>query len=216
MTHSLVPVPVPPAEERADLPNTDNPYKVLGVKKRATNEAITAAYRRLARMHHPDRRGSPEDFKRIKAAYELLINAKRRARFDRDGFSSPGKDDPTIQGSALEIIFCAFSSFFQSMEQHLRDLTCEDLELQFNLLNLRQNDPVSIISQGLTEELKGLQKELRLNKRVHKQFKHWKPAVRSVKLIDLYQQVIDQRLFTLEQAIKRNREGILVHIPHVH
>ena len=39
----------------------EDPYKVLGVARDATPEAIKAAYRKLARQHHPDLNpGKPE------------------------------------------------------------------------------------------------------------------------------------------------------------
>ena len=71
-----------------------DPYDVLGVPRDASAEAIKQAYRRLARQHHPDaNRGNPaseEKFKEINAAYEVLSDPEKRARFDRFGQAEAG------------------------------------------------------------------------------------------------------------------------------
>ena len=46
---------------------------VLGLQRGATQVEIKAAYRKLARQHHPDRGGDPEKFKEIHAAYEQAL-----------------------------------------------------------------------------------------------------------------------------------------------
>jgi len=46
--------------------------QVLGVGADATAAEIKQAYRQLARQHHPDAGGDPEQFHRIQQAYELL------------------------------------------------------------------------------------------------------------------------------------------------
>lgn len=49
-----------------------NPYDTLGIPTLAPLSVAKAAYRRLAQQHHPDRGGSEEKFKAIKAAFEYL------------------------------------------------------------------------------------------------------------------------------------------------
>lgn len=66
-----------------------NYYETLGVDPSADAKAIRQAYRRLARQHHPDvNSGDPESaerFKAINAAYEVLSDADKRAKYDRYG-----------------------------------------------------------------------------------------------------------------------------------
>jgi molecular chaperone DnaJ len=59
-------------------------YRILGVKRDATADAIKRAYRRLARKLHPDRGAgsSMEDFQELQAAYETLADVERRRRYD--------------------------------------------------------------------------------------------------------------------------------------
>lgn len=76
-----------------------NPYEVLGVRREADATSIRAAYRQLARAHHPDRGGSDERMGEINAAYEVLSDEEKRARFDRTG-DSRKPDDPEIVAEA--------------------------------------------------------------------------------------------------------------------
>ena len=59
-------------------------YRLLGVSRDATADAIRRAYRRLARRYEPDReaRPDPEDFEELQVAYETLADADRRRRYD--------------------------------------------------------------------------------------------------------------------------------------
>ena len=64
-------------------------YDVLGLKRSASEKEIKAAYRKLARKHHPDvnpgDKKSEERFKEINQAHEVLSDAKTRANYDRYG-----------------------------------------------------------------------------------------------------------------------------------
>ena len=61
-----------------------SPYDELGVGSGASTEEIKLAYRRLARLTHPDvNPGSASRFRRVNAAYRLLSDSTRRAAFDR-------------------------------------------------------------------------------------------------------------------------------------
>ena len=61
-------------------------YKILGVKRGASEAEIKAAYRRLARKHHPDvnpgDKAAAERFKEINEAHEVLSKPDLRARYD--------------------------------------------------------------------------------------------------------------------------------------
>jgi hypothetical protein len=50
-----------------------DPYRVLGVPHGASPAVVLEAYRRLSKLHHPDREGgSDERFVEIQRAYETL------------------------------------------------------------------------------------------------------------------------------------------------
>ena len=78
-------------------------YKILGVPKTATDKEIKAAYRKLARKHHPDvNKNDPKAearFKEINEANEVLSDPSKRQRYDALGsdWSSyrPGPGGPS-------------------------------------------------------------------------------------------------------------------------
>jgi DnaJ-class molecular chaperone len=74
------------------------PYEILGVKPDATPEQIRKAYRKLAKEFHPDLNpGKPAAearFKEISAAYDLLSDADKRARYDRGEIDESGAERP--------------------------------------------------------------------------------------------------------------------------
>lgn len=64
---------------------TDDLYEVLQVSPSASSEVIEAAYRRLARIHHPDVNSSPnsnEMMRRLNHAYQTLSDSKERLAYD--------------------------------------------------------------------------------------------------------------------------------------
>ncbi|NDG48494.1 MAG: hypothetical protein EBY30_05425 [Rhodospirillales bacterium] len=73
-----------------------DPYGILGLKRDASAEAIKAAYRKLARKHHPDLNpGKPEAearFKAVSAAHDLLSDPDKRGRFDRGEIDAEGQE----------------------------------------------------------------------------------------------------------------------------
>jgi DnaJ-class molecular chaperone len=75
-----------------------DPYTVLGVKKDASQDEIQKAYRRLAKKLHPDlnpgNKKAEEQFKEVSAAYDLLGDADKRARFDRGEIDASGTERP--------------------------------------------------------------------------------------------------------------------------
>jgi len=112
-------------------------YQTLGVARDATDEEIKRAYKKLARSHHPDL--NPGDasaetrFKEIGAAYEVLSDRERRARYDRFGTDEPRAADPF--GGGIGDIFEAFfgqgSPFGGAQSGGLR--RGEDLETDVDL-----------------------------------------------------------------------------------
>lgn len=91
-------------------------YEVLGVSKDADQDSIKKAYRKLAMQFHPDKNpdnpDAEEKFKEAAAAYEVLSDTEKRARYDRFGhqaFSGGGGQ----QGfHNVDDIFAQFGDIF--------------------------------------------------------------------------------------------------------
>ena len=71
-----------------------DPYATLGVSRSASEAEIKSAYRKLAKELHPDRnKDNPqaaERFSHVTAAYDLLSDKDKRARFDRGEIDAEG------------------------------------------------------------------------------------------------------------------------------
>jgi molecular chaperone DnaJ len=67
----------------------DELYTTLGVSKKASDEEIKKAYRKLARQYHPDRNpddpAAEEKFKEISAAHDVLSDPEKRRQYDSGG-----------------------------------------------------------------------------------------------------------------------------------
>lgn len=58
-------------------------YQVLGLSRTATEREVKIAYRKAARIAHPDRGGDPALFRRITEAYEILADPAKRQKYDK-------------------------------------------------------------------------------------------------------------------------------------
>ena len=73
-----------------------DPYKELGVSRGASADEIKKAFRKLAKELHPDKNPgntvADERFKRITAAFDLLGDKDKRAKFDRGEIDADGRE----------------------------------------------------------------------------------------------------------------------------
>jgi molecular chaperone DnaJ len=67
-----------------------NYYETLGIDKKASQDDIKKAFRKLAQKHHPDKGGDEAKFKEITEAYSVLGDEKRRREYDNYGQSFNG------------------------------------------------------------------------------------------------------------------------------
>ena len=77
-------------------------YQVLGVKSTASVKEIKAAYKRLARLQHPDlnggQPGATQAFVQLSRARDILIDPQRRAAYDaqRNAYAARGAHAPVV------------------------------------------------------------------------------------------------------------------------
>ena len=79
------------------MASTD-PYELLGVARSASQKDIQKAYRRLAKKLHPDlnpgNKEAQRKFQDVSAAYDILGDEEKRARFDRGEIDASGEEQP--------------------------------------------------------------------------------------------------------------------------
>ncbi|KAK0844578.1 DnaJ molecular chaperone y domain [Friedmanniomyces endolithicus] len=84
------------------MPKDDILYKILGVAPSTGSSGITAAYRRRALEHHPDKAGrdqasqnaAREKFTELAEAYDVLKDLVQRANYDQAGYQHVMKRAP--------------------------------------------------------------------------------------------------------------------------
>ncbi|WP_298125813.1 J domain-containing protein [Brevundimonas sp.] len=73
-----------------------DPYQELGVSRGSSPEEIKKAYRKLAKQLHPDsnpgNKAAEERFKRVTAAFDILGDAEKKAKFDRGEIDADGRE----------------------------------------------------------------------------------------------------------------------------
>jgi DnaJ-class molecular chaperone len=73
-----------------------DPYQELGVSRGSSPEEIKKAYRKLAKELHPDsnpgNKAAEERFKRVTAAFDILGDAEKKAKFDRGEIDADGRE----------------------------------------------------------------------------------------------------------------------------
>ncbi len=104
-------------------------YTMLGVTPDATLQEIKSAYRRLARLHHPDLNKEARDdlIKRLNQAYEILRDPLKRAAYDtqlaRRGQRSarPSRQKPQPKREPEMTWFEGVAGFVIELKKGLKD-----------------------------------------------------------------------------------------------
>lgn len=95
-----------------------DPYGVLGVPRDASADQIKSAYRKLARQYHPDvnpnNPEAEEKFKEVSAAYAILSDAEKKARYDQFGVTD---DSAGAAGADFFNGGAGFGDLFGMMEE---------------------------------------------------------------------------------------------------
>ena len=94
-------------------------YAILGVDKKASQEEIKAAYRKLALKYHPDRnpnnKEAEEKFKEATGSYEVLSDVKKRQNYDLYGPAGEQAGHGHGHHGDMNDIFSHFGDMFGDM-----------------------------------------------------------------------------------------------------
>jgi curved DNA-binding protein CbpA len=113
-----------------------NPYTELDVSVTASTEEIKQRYRTLAQMHHPDKGGDEELFKRIKFAYEILSDSIRRKQYDITGEATTTNAKDEAISNIIQIILHVVPNFNADQDDLIKIAEDESR----SMLNMVNND----------------------------------------------------------------------------
>ena len=128
-------------------------YKILGVDRKAGDDEIKKAYRKLARKYHPDvskEANAKEKFQEVSEAYETLRDKEKRAAYDSLGsgfrqghdFRPPpdwfdrfggGNRSEDLHGVDLGELFESMGLFGRAGRRSRRSFAGEDFEVPVRL-----------------------------------------------------------------------------------
>ncbi|MFL6722107.1 MAG: molecular chaperone DnaJ [Sphingomonas sp.] len=116
-------------------------YELLGVPRGADDAAIKAAYRRLAKEHHPDRHNGCSNkeaqFKAINEAYDVLKDPQKRAAYDRFGkaaFQNGGNGNDPFAEAGFNGFSDIFSTIFgEFMDPRAQQNAARGADLRYDL-----------------------------------------------------------------------------------
>src|SRR6185436_5852251 len=108
---------------------TETFYDRLGVISTASAQEIRRAYKALVRQYPPEKH--PEEFKRIREAYETLNDPKSRKEYDT-------RPSPEVEQQILAGVRAMESKEFPAAERHFKQVLLQSPDLGYvrNLLGL--------------------------------------------------------------------------------
>ena len=103
-------------------------YAILGLHRRCTAAQIRAAYRALAKQHHPDINGGAREAlvrtQELNAAYKTLSDPKRRAAYDAELAESKNSSAPkrreNLSGNVAKEIHLRLEEFLHGTKLEVR------------------------------------------------------------------------------------------------
>lgn len=127
----------------------NDPYKLLGVTRDASDDEIKKAYRKLSKKYHPDANvGSPhlaeyeEMFKRIQNAYDQIMNERKNGGAN----SSYWQQQSGFGGG-----FGGFGGFNQQQQQGYGDTNNTDYQAAANFINNGYYDQALNVLQRMSD-----------------------------------------------------------------
>lgn len=168
-----------------------NLYHVLQLDNNATFHDIKKSYRRLAKIHHPDKNnGKDEEFKKLQLAYEILSDIELKKDYDNKYYIDKPYDllQSIIVKNKLNIINSIFGYIYEDSEALKDDIN------NFNFINIYKNVKTKFnldINNDIFVELKDIyfSKSIKINikRKINEEFKNFSLDIN----IDIYDEELE-------------------------
>ena len=168
---------------------TTSLYDDLELPKNCTSEEIKQKYRILAQLHHPDKGGDVEKFKRMKLAYEVLSDPIKREHYDSTG---DHYSDVNLDSEVMGRLSVMVSQFVQHINPEIDDLI---LKMRIEIRALQQMTTNAIIEcNDLIAKFNIISKKIRLKKEGE----------------NLLKLVVDKKVLGLHNEVINHKRGLIV------
>ena len=164
-------------------------YDDLELPKTCTSEEIKQKYRILAQLHHPDKGGDVEKFKRMKLAYEVLSDPIKREHYDSTG---DHYSDINLDSEVMGRLAVMVSQFVQHINPEFDDLI---LKMKIEIRALQQLTTNAIVEcNELIAKFNIISKKIRLKKEGE----------------NLLKLVVDKKVLGLHNEVINHKRGLIV------
>ena len=168
---------------------TTSLYDDLELPKNCTSEEIKQKYRILAQLHHPDKGGDVEKFKRMKLAYEVLSDPIKREHYDSTG---DHYNDINLDSEVMGRLAVMVSQFVQHINPEFDDLI---LKMKIEIRALQQMTTNAIVEcNDLIAKFNIISKKIRLKKEGE----------------NLLKLVVDKKVLGLHNEVINHKRGLIV------
>lgn len=166
--------------------NVKNYYEILEINRKANKEDIKLAFRKLAKLYHPDantnNREAEERFKLINEAYNLLMDESQRRKYDRKyiaaGYAKNEQDNSNVKyefkkgKKAISELFSLFFGAKEEDESEIKNDKTSKKTKKVNKVPFRGENVESEMQITIEEGFEGIEKKiaLRTNKGQIKSF----------------------------------------------
>ena len=168
---------------------TTSLYDDLELPKTCTSEEIKQKYRILAQLHHPDKGGDVEKFKRMKLAYEVLSDPIKREHYDSTG---DHYDDINLDSEVMARLAMMVTQFVQHINPEIDDLI---LKMRIEIRALQQLTNNAIVEcNNLIHKMNIISKKIKLKKEGE----------------NVLKSVIDKKILGLHTELIHHKRGLIV------
>lgn len=164
-------------------------YEELELPNTCTFDEIKQKYRLLAQKYHPDKGGDEEKFKRIKTAYETLIDPKKRQTYDNTG---EYYEDTSISNEVTTRLNNMITYWTKQINPDLDDLI---LKMKVDIYQAQTQTNNSIVEcQFIIKKLNTISNKIKLKNNG----------------VNLLKNMVDEKIKLLENELSNYRRTLVV------
>lgn len=181
-------------------------YKTLGVEKTANKKQIHDSYKKKAKSVHPDMPGgSVEKFGALKKAHDVLMDPKRRAKYDTTGDVDEVTPDNTLS-DGMQVIAMMLNAILGECAQSGNSPL--EMDIVYHIKNKINNSLAEIHKQKRV-----LTNILETDKKIAGRFslKKKKKGAQKESKINIFEAILNHRISSLQMNLQGTDRQVACH-----